>query len=180
LASFQVQGANELFREYDIKAGLIYKLATFAEWPESKKSSDEFIIGIIGKNPFGNILDSLQGKNVNNKKVVLKWFQSLHELKESDSEDERVVHPDANDIRKCNILFICRSEQKELAFILNIIKESHVFTVGDMKGFLEAGGIFNFVIHEDKVRFEINCIAARQANLTIRSRLLRSALRLIE
>ncbi len=48
-----------------------------------------------------------------------------------------------------------------------------------MQGFLESGGIINFVMEEKKVRFEINMTAAKSAKLKIRSQLLRLAKRVI-
>jgi hypothetical protein len=52
--------------------------------------------------------------------------------------------------------------------------------VGDTDGFLESkGGIINFTLQDEKVRFEVDLGAARQANLKIRSQLLRLAQRVI-
>jgi hypothetical protein len=52
--------------------------------------------------------------------------------------------------------------------------------VGEMPGFLEAGGIMNFLMEDNKVRFEVNAAAAKHAKLKIRSQLLRLAKRVIE
>lgn len=52
-------------------------------------------------------------------------------------------------------------------------------TVGETDGFLESGGIVNFLMEDERVRFEINNTAARQAKLKIRSKLLRLAKRVI-
>ncbi len=48
-------------------------------------------------------------------------------------------------------------------------------TVGDVKGFAQLGGIINFIIVKNKVRFEINMKAAEEAGLKISSKLLRLA-----
>ena len=50
-----------------------------------------------------------------------------------------------------------------------------MLTVADTEGFLEAGGIVNFVTEESNIRFEINTAAAKRAKLAIRSKLLRLA-----
>jgi len=78
------------------------------------------------------------------------------------------------------LLFICRSEKEQLGKIINIVKDHNVLTVGDMNDFLESGGIINFVIDDQKVRFEINNNAAKQEKLNIRSKLLRLAKKVIE
>jgi hypothetical protein len=49
-----------------------------------------------------------------------------------------------------------------------------------MKDFLESGGIINFVMEDEKIRFEINNKAAKLTKLDIRSRLLRLAKRTID
>ena len=53
-------------------------------------------------------------------------------------------------------------------------------TVGDTNGFLDAGGIINFMIEDQKVCFKINNYNAKQAKLNIRSQLLRLAKKVIE
>ncbi len=53
--------------------------------------------------------------------------------------------------------------------------ELAVFTVSDQGGFAAAGGIANFILVDQKIRFEINPSAARRAGLKISSSLLRLA-----
>ena len=53
-------------------------------------------------------------------------------------------------------------------------------TVGDTDGFLEAGGIIDFLIEDQKVCFEISNYSAKQAKLNIRSQLLRLAKKVVE
>ena len=50
-----------------------------------------------------------------------------------------------------------------------------VLTVADTAGFLDHGGIINFVLEGSKVRFEINQEAAERAGIKISSKLLRLA-----
>jgi len=45
---------------------------------------------------------------------------------------------------------------------------------------LKVNGIINFLLEENKVRFEINLNAARESKLVIRSQLLRLAKNVIE
>jgi hypothetical protein len=50
-----------------------------------------------------------------------------------------------------------------------------VFTVADQEGFARAGGTANFFRADNRIRFEINPLAAKKAGLKISSRLLRLA-----
>jgi hypothetical protein len=44
--------------------------------------------------------------------------------------------------------------------------------IGEIAGFAKRGGIINLVLEDNKVHFEVNVEAAKEADLTISSRLL--------
>jgi len=60
------------------------------------------------------------------------------------------------------------------------VEDVALLTVGDASGFLEEGGMINFLVEERKVRFEIGLVKARSAKLDISSQLLRLAKRVDE
>jgi hypothetical protein len=179
LAGTQVRADSTSSREYQVKAAFLYNFIMFVDWPQGKitDSNEPLVISIIGKDPFEGAFEPIKDKLVNGREVVIKRFEGLEELKKSETELNRAVE----DIRKGHLLFICRSEEKVVSQIVNLVKDSNVLTVGDMPKFLETGGgIINFVMEEEKVRFEINAVTASQAGLQIRSQLLRLAKRVIE
>jgi len=55
-----------------------------------------------------------------------------------------------------------------------------VLTIGESPEFIGLGGIINFVLEDEKVRFEINVAAADKAQLKIRSQLLRLAKKVVD
>jgi hypothetical protein len=63
---------------------------------------------------------------------------------------------------------------------MNLVNGYGVLTVGETSNMLESGGAINFIVEENKVRFEINLTAARDEKLTIRSQLLRLATKVID
>jgi hypothetical protein len=144
--------------EYLIKAGFTYNFAKLMQWPASTfpQPDSPIVIGILGSDPFGATLDSvLAGKKVNNRSFVvkhLKWGSA--------------------DIKGCNILYVSTSEAARLDEIFHLLKGQPVLTIGQMPDFARRGGIINFIIEDDKVRFEVNVEAARQADISISSRLL--------
>jgi hypothetical protein len=174
VAAPRVRADSEKSKEYQIKAAFLYNFINFVDWPEEKVTdSNELItIGIIGSDPFGQAFEPLKNKQAKDKKVLIKRFVSLKESKLSSGQVEA--------IRKCHLLFVCHSEKEQLKEIFNLVQGHSVLIVGDMNGFIESGGIVNFVIDDKKVRFEINNAAAKQAKLNIRSKLLRLAKRVIE
>lgn len=161
-------------REYQIKAAFLYNFIKFVDWPEEASDANKpIIIGIIGNNPFGNAFEPVKDKPVKDRKVIIQLFEGLSKT------GNFKKHPQIEAIRACNLLFICRSEKKKLKETLDLLKDHSVLTVADMQGFLEAGGIINFVIEKNKTGFEINIAAAKKAKLEIRSNLLRLAKRVV-
>lgn len=169
----QVQANSASEQEYRIKAAFLYNFIKFVDWPKEKPSNEKTItVGIIGKSLLGKAFEPLKHKQAKDKKVIIKQFPSVEESKLPSEQIEA--------IRKCHVLFVCRSEAKKLREIIKSVKGHGVLTVGDSEGFLKSGGIINFVKQDEKVRFEINNTAAKQARLTIRSKLLRLAKKVID
>jgi len=146
--------------EYEIKAAFLYNFANFVEWP-SKTPADAsgiLIIGIYGDDPFGETFEqTIAGKSVNRRKLEIKRFRSIHEIK------------------PCHILFVSSSEEGRFGRILDAVKDWHVLTVSESDSFIRSGGIINFIVEEKKVRFEISTENARKAGLKISSKLLKLA-----
>jgi len=169
-------------REYEIKAAFLYNFIKFTDWPKEKMGdvNEPIVIGIIGKDPFGDAIDVIRDEQVKGRKLVIRWFKSFEESKESNGKDKPSVHKEIEAIRKCHLLFFSSSEKKKtIGEIMKALESSHVLTVGDMNGFLETGGVINLITEDKKVRFEINISAAERAGLKFRSQLLRLAKRVI-
>jgi len=143
--------------EYLIKAGFTYNFAKLMEWPASAfpQADSPIVIGILGADPFGGTLDDvLKGKKVNSRDFVVKHLKW------------------GADLKSCNILFISPSEAAHIEEALRVLKGQPVLTIGQMPGFAQRGGIINFIVEDNKVRFEVNVEAAKQADINISSRLL--------
>ena len=161
------------YKEYEVKAAFIYNFLKFVDWPEEKtKNNKQIIVGIIGENPFGSATDVFKGKKVEDRDVILKCFEGLEAIKKM-SETDRAANEES--LKACHLLFICRSEQKQLSDIMDIVGKNGVLTVGDTDGFTESGVAINFLIVNNKIRFNINLTAAENNGLKIRSQLLRLA-----
>jgi len=151
----------------------------FQQETDGSNGSGEKIIllGIIGKDQFGDAFKPLMDKTVKDRRIRVKRFEGFSILK---SQDKKVtVHPDVNEIKKCDLLFVCSSEQKYIDEILGPIRNERILTIADTEDFLEKGGIINFIIEKSRVRFEINIDGAKRAKMTIRSKLLRLATQII-
>jgi hypothetical protein len=93
---------------------------------------------------------------------------------------ETIANGQMEPLKRCHLLFICLSEKKTVNEIIDLVKDQGVLTVSDTQEFLDAGGIVNFVIEDNKVRFDINLTASEKAGLKIRSQLLRLAKKVVK
>ncbi len=145
--------------EYLVKAAFLYNFAKFVEWPAEAFVDDQtsIILCILGKDPFGDALDTIKNKIVRGRKLVIKRLRESKELE------------------KCHILFISQSEKQGLAKVFETIKDWHVLTIGDMENFAQRGGIINLITVKNKIHFEINIDVAQHSDLKISSQLLKLA-----
>ena len=174
--------------EYEMKAAFIYNYLKYTVWPEDKvKLNDEekkkiqaspIVVGVIGKDPFDKAWKKIEGKKVNERKIVIRQLGEFDKL--SIKPDKSKGPYSREDLAKCRVLFICPSEEKNLLKIIGLVKTSSVLTVGQTSGFLKKGGVVNFLMEKKKVRFEINLDAAKSAQLQIKTTVLKLAKRVLQ
>ncbi len=146
--------------EYQVKATYLYNFARFVTWPVKFASSKDnsFAVCVLGPDPFGSALDStFAGESLDSKPVVIR----------------RISKP--QDAADCRILFISSMEENHLQEILAARDEAGALTVSDMPGFAQRGGMIQFVLNGDRIRFEINLASAKSARLVLSSELLKVA-----
>lgn len=175
--------------EYQVKAAFLFNFMKFTDGGRFGPAEGQdqtgvdpnkpVVIGILGKVPSKEGFEGLPGKEVKGRRVVVRQFKGFDELKDSEGKAPP-QHPDLDEIRNCHVLFLCPSEKPFLSRILPHLRNDPILIVGDVPGFLQAGGTINFVIEEKKIRFEVNLAAAARAKLQMRSSLLRLAVQIIE
>jgi hypothetical protein len=146
--------------EYQIKAIFLLNFAQFVEWPPSAfpDTQTPFVIGILGVSPFDAYLDeAVRDETRQNHPVVIQRYRHVEE------------------IERCHILFISQTEIERLEQIFASLQGRSILTVSDAIGFARRGGMIRFVTEKNKIRLRINMEAAKAANLTITSKLLRLA-----
>ena len=153
------QEANEQL----VKVAFIYNFAKFTTWPDSVFADAEapVTLCVVGKHDFGDAFESVQGKSVGGRTVIVKYLATYH------------------DKDACQIVYVAPSEKARLARIVSTGKEEHALTVSDMDGFAEGGGIIRMVRDaDDRIGFEINAKAATESGIKLSSRLLSLAKKL--
>ena len=146
--------------EYEVKAVYLLNFGKFLSWPRNAAdaSATAFPICILGQDPFGRSLDAtLAGESINGKSVLARRLERPQEA------------------LACKILFIGRSEEPRLGAILDVLGNAPVLTVSDIPDFTLRGGMIQFILEQDRVRFSINLAAAESSGLTVSSQLLKVA-----
>ena len=143
--------------EYQVKAAFLFNFTKFVEWPDGSFDAPQapIVVGIIGDDPFGDDLERMiAGQKVQGRSLMIRrerW---------------------GDDLRRCQVLFVSASEHEHRSRILGSVQSAGVLTVSDMEGFAEAGGVIEFVIEQNRVRFIVNLDAATQGRLRVSAKLL--------
>jgi len=143
--------------EHQVKAAFLFNFAQFIEWPPNAFTSTNapISIGILGADPFGESLDeTVRGETIQGRTLVVRRSRRIEDLKD------------------CQMIFVCRSEKRNLDEIFAALKSKPVLTVGETEGFAQRGGGINFYRDGNKVRFEINPAVTRRNGLRVSSELL--------
>jgi hypothetical protein len=152
--------AQESADEYQVRAAYLYNFGRFVQWPVESflTPSVPLVIGVIGEHPFHGTLDEvLRGKAVNGHPIQirrLRWNEPL---------------------TACHILFISSSESEHLPYILKNLSGQSVLTISDLEGFSLGGGMIEFRMVGNRVRFDINWAATQDARLDVSAKLLNVA-----
>jgi hypothetical protein len=142
--------------EYELKAVLVFKLGSYIRWPNqaSDPARQVFVIGILGKDPFGPVMDRVvDGERLAGRPVVVRRLT------------------DASSAVQCDILYISASERPNIRRTLDLLRAAPVLTVADMNEFAELGGMINLKNDQRRIRFEINVSAVERAGLKAASQL---------
>lgn len=148
---------NILAKEYFLKAAFLYNFARLLDWPQSnfKSDSSPLHLCLIGQDPFDNALRSIRNKKVKGHPLIIRRFISLDE------------------VTRCQILFISRSEESQLPKILDSVKNLPTLTVSEIPEFAEQNGHIRFFLNNDeKLNLEVNLNSIKQSGLKISSRIL--------
>lgn len=160
-ASLAMGASAESLNADQLKAAYLFNFARYVEWPseahDSPKSS--LRIGVVGSSAVSALLKkTVKGKSVGPRNL---------EVSELDAPAQGREH---------HILFVAGTlSPDEREDVLAELDGTPVFVVADDDSFAKRGGIANFFVADQRVRFAINKSAAERAGLKVSSKLLRLA-----
>ena len=143
--------------EYELKAAFLFNFAKFVEWPSSAFATPQspFLICVLGTDPFGGALDdALLHRSIQGRPTALLRLKRVP------------------DIVGCQILFVPSSESRRLPEITLKLRGQCVLVIGESENFASSGGVIQFSLEDNRIRFLINTDAADRSGLKFSSKLL--------
>jgi hypothetical protein len=148
-----------------IKAAYLYKFASYVEWPRGVFARDDspVVIGVIGDDPLAaDLARMVVGKTVNGRRLAVRELQRDDPL--------AGVH----------VLFVGRTRGKPLAAILAAARGQPLLVVSDSHEAHVLGSAINFVMVDQRLRFEVALKPATDNGLKLSALMLTAAYRVTQ
>ena len=156
LGTVRCAGADASLKEHELKAAFIYNFTKFIEWPSNSfgDASTPFVVAVAGNTPCKTELDQIaKERKVNGRELVIKSVKS----------------PEA--VKGAQVLFVSANEEPRLKDWLAGAGNASALTIGESESFLKQGGMINFLLEGEKIRFEINIDQTDSAGLKVSAQL---------
>ncbi|CDG81213.1 hypothetical protein GJA_553 [Janthinobacterium agaricidamnosum NBRC 102515 = DSM 9628] len=157
-AQAQAQASGALERQ--VKAAYLYKFTGFVEWPDGSftRPDNPLVIGVAGADVLADQLEQTVAGHLANGRAIL-----VRKLRRGDS------------LAGLHILFIGPMERAPLQEIIAASRGLPLLTVSDSDDAYAQGSMVNFVVVDDKLRFEVALKPVLLSRMKISARLLSAA-----
>lgn len=154
---FAMPDATGQALEYAVKATFIPKFGSFVEWPATafESPTSAATLCIVGEDQVGEALEkAVAGQKIGERNIVIRRL------------------PEGAGDGGCQILYVAGRDPQKAAQALSSVRGAGVLTVTDAARNADTTGMINFVVADNRVRFEIDVDAATKSGLVISSKLL--------
>jgi hypothetical protein len=151
------QAQSDELLEHEVKAAFVFKFGEFVDWPEQVYGGPAapFTIAVVGADPIAEVLEQLgRQRRISGRPVVVRRLQR------------------ADAIPRAQIVFFGAGESDRLRAVADNLRAASTLTVTETARPSQPSGVINFVIRDNRVRFEIDADAAEQSGLKISSKVL--------
>ncbi|WP_377702148.1 YfiR family protein [Pseudoduganella sp. UC29_71] len=148
--------------ERQVKAAYLVKFAGFVEWPEGSfvRPDSPLLIGVMGADELAGQLERIvAGHSANGHPLQVKKLKK--------GEPPGHVH----------MLFLGTLDKASLQEVLAATRSQPLLTVSDSEEAHALGSIINFVLADERLRFEVALKPAAAARIRISARMLSAAYR---
>ncbi|HEY0843920.1 MAG TPA: YfiR family protein [Noviherbaspirillum sp.] len=150
--------AAEPVPEYELKAAFVYNFAQFTEWPEDTVYDGNTVNFCVSQRSGLRLpLAAFSEKPVKGRRVAVRFLSSLDNL------------------RNCHVLFVDSADRDQWGHIRKGLSGMSILTISDDEEIGRGGSIITLAMERNKIVFDIDLRAARQARLVLSSKLLRLA-----
>jgi len=140
----------------DVQAVYLFDFAKFVRWPEADHGA--LTICVAGPKVYTDTLTRLvKGEQINSRPLAVRAVQT--------PEDEA----------DCAIVFIENAAKDHTDGLLAATAGKPVLTVSDIPGFLDHGGMIQFLVIDKRVRFSVDLRPAVHSGIGLSSELLKVA-----
>lgn len=148
--------------EPSIKAGFVFNFVKFTQWSDIREDNGApLLICAQGAHPLDGQLALLNGRQVRNRIIEVRTGMP-------------------GDWRNCDALYLSDSDAGRMEAVIRSVVGAPVLTIGDLPGFVQAGGMIGLRIEENRMRFDVNLVAAQRVGLKLSSQMLKLAGRVLQ
>jgi hypothetical protein len=152
--------AAESYSEDAVKAAFLYRFTGYVDWPAQAAADPQFIIAVLDADGVAAELGRLlQNRQIQNRPAQVRSIKNIRELDGA------------------HMLYIGGSHRDDLRRLISSVAGRPVLVVTNADGGLDAGSSVNFLLIDQRVRFEISLDAAQGSGLRVASELLAVAIR---
>src|SRR3984885_15239522 len=156
----RVAGAAESYSEDAVKAAFLYRFTGYVDWPAQAAADPQFTIAVLDADGVAAELGRLlQNRQIQNRPAQVRSIKNLRELDGA------------------QMLYIGGSHRDDLRRLIGSVAGGPGLVVTNADGGLDAGSSVNFLLIDQRVRFEISLDAAQGSGLRVASELLAVAIR---
>jgi hypothetical protein len=144
------------FKEHELKAAFLYNFTKFIEWPTNRfaDTNAPFVVAVVDDGPLTTELEQVaNSRKVGGRVLIIKQVKAPAEM--------RGVH----------MVFFHDLPDSRVKEWLTAAHAAGVLTVGESEAFFKQGGMINFLLEGEKIRFEINVDQTETAGLKISAQL---------
>ena len=143
-------------KDIRLKVALSYNFAKFTHWPDSL-ANEAFTFCYFDKS-FTEAFNQLKDKTVAKKQIKTRKLDHTDEL------------------NTCQVLYLSKNDQPVLIDSLEAMQNLPILTVSDTPDFFTSGGMIEFIVENNKMRFKVNNTRIKQVDLNLSSKVLKLAL----
>ena len=136
-----------------LQSVFIYNFTKYIDWPAEYKTGN-FVVGVLGDATITRELQKMaRTKKAGTQTIEIKTFKTVA------------------DVSKCHILFIPSSKSSFISQIAKKVGAKSTLIIGEKEGLTRNGAAINFVLKDNKQKFELSKKNAAKHKLKVSSSL---------